>query len=61
MLSLDENRVLVNEEFTTLIRELENRQFTPIPIRLRHRRLFGGGIHCLTLDVRRRGELEDYR
>lgn len=32
-----------------------------VPIRLRHGRTLGGGVHCVTLDVRRRGTLEDYR
>jgi hypothetical protein len=31
---------------------------TPMP--LTHSRVFGGGFHCVTLDVRRRGSLETY-
>jgi glycine amidinotransferase len=60
VLSIDEEHIFVNETYTTLINELERRHFVPIPIKLRHRRIFGGGIHCMTLDIRRRGALEDY-
>jgi len=60
ILSIDEQRVMVNEAYTPLITVLEKHGFTPIPVRLRHRRVFAGGIHCMTLDVARNGELEDY-
>ena len=38
----------------------EQHGFTPIPLRHRHRRLFGGGFHCFTLDTVRDGGPEDY-
>ena len=31
-----------------------------VPVRHRHRRLFGGGFHCFTLDTVREGGPEDY-
>jgi N-dimethylarginine dimethylaminohydrolase len=43
-----------------LVRELERREVEVIPLRLRHARTLGGGFHCVTLDVRRRGGLESY-
>ncbi|MER6738708.1 glycine amidinotransferase [Streptomyces puniciscabiei] len=61
VLSLDEQRVLVNADCTGLIKTLEGEGFTVIPVRHRHRRLFGGGFHCFTLDMRRAGGPEDYR
>ncbi|MCX4853704.1 glycine amidinotransferase [Streptomyces canus] len=61
VLSLDEQRVLVNADCTGLIKALEGEGFTVIPVRHRHRRLFGGGFHCFTLDMRRLGGLLDYR
>ncbi|MGW2826402.1 glycine amidinotransferase [Streptomyces sp. NPDC001443] len=61
VLSLDEQRVLVNADCTGLIKTLEGEGFTVIPVRHRHRRLFGGGFHCFTLDMRRTGGPEDYR
>ncbi|MEK8174880.1 hypothetical protein NKH77_54960 [Streptomyces sp. M19] len=43
-----------------LMRELERHGFTVVPVRHRHRRLFGGGFHCFTLDTVREGGPEDY-
>ena len=60
VLSVDEERVIVNESCPGLIRALEAAGFVVIPVRLRHSRLFGGGFHCITLDVRRRETLESY-
>ena len=60
VLSIDENRVVVNSLFPELIETLEKHKMTPIPVRHRHRRLFGGGFHCFTLDTVREGTNEDY-
>lgn len=60
VLSIDEHTVLVNEECTGLIKLLEGEGFDVVPVRHRHRRLFGGGFHCFTLDTRRTGGFEDY-
>jgi N-dimethylarginine dimethylaminohydrolase len=40
-----------------LIKALSRRGVEVIPRRLRHARTMGGGFHCVTLDVRRAGEL----
>ncbi|WP_406368750.1 glycine amidinotransferase [Streptomyces sp. NBC_00647] len=61
VLSLDEERVLVNADCSGLIKTLESEGFTVIPVQHRHRRLFGGGFHCFTLDTCRTGGPEDYR
>ncbi len=60
VLSLDEERLLINAYATETIRLLEKKGFTPIPMRFRHSRVFAGGLHCVSLDVRRRETLEDY-
>jgi len=60
VLSIDEQTVMVNEASTALIRELERNRFTVVPVRHRHRRIFGGGLHCFTLDTVRDGGPEDY-
>ncbi|MEV0730594.1 glycine amidinotransferase [Polymorphospora sp. NPDC050346] len=60
LLSIDENTVLVNDACKTLIQVLEENRFTVVPLRHRHRRLFGGGFHCFTLDTVRTGGAEDY-
>lgn len=61
VLSVSPDTVLVNEACPELIHCLENRRFTVVPVRHRHRRLFGGGLHCFTLDTVREGSTaEDY-
>ncbi|MER6031058.1 glycine amidinotransferase [Streptomyces sp. NPDC001851] len=60
VLSVDENTVIANSLFPELIKVLEQNGFTVVPVRHRHRRLFGGGFHCFTLDTVRAGEAEDY-
>lgn len=60
VLSVDEETVLVNEASPELVRVLEDAKFTVVPVRHRHRRLFGGGFHCFTLDTVRDGGPEDY-
>ncbi len=60
VLSLDEDRVLVEDTQTKLMNDFEAAGFTPVPCRWRHGHLVGGGFHCMTLDVRRRSTLEDY-
>jgi len=60
VLSIDGDKILVNKPYVALIKLLEKKGFTPVPVELRHRRIFGGGFHCVTLDVRRKGGLERY-
>lgn len=60
VLSVDPDTVLVNEACPELVRTLEDHRFTVVPVRHRHRRLFGGGFHCFTLDTVRDGGPEDY-
>ncbi|MGW8066175.1 glycine amidinotransferase [Streptomyces ziwulingensis] len=60
VLSVDPDTVLVNEASPELARVLEAAKFTVVPVRHRHRRLFGGGFHCFTLDTVREGGPEDY-
>lgn len=60
VLSIDEDTVMVNDASPELMRQLESYGFTVVPVRHRHRRLFGGGLHCFTLDTVRDGQPEDY-
>lgn len=52
---------VVNDLQLPLIRELERHGVTVAPLRMRHARTLSGGFHCVTVDIRRRGSLEDYR
>ena len=59
-LSVDPKTVLVGKEQLPLIRTLEAHGFDVIPLPMRHANSLAGGFHCTTLDLRRRGDLEDY-
>ncbi|GAA3686749.1 glycine amidinotransferase [Micrococcus yunnanensis] len=61
VLSVSPDTVLVNRDCLGLIRMLEGEGFTVVPVQHRHRRLFGGGFHCFTLDTVRDSSLTDYR
>lgn len=56
VLSLDRSRVIYNEEYKELGDLLYKKGFEPIPVKLRHRRKFGGGFHCITLDLERKDD-----
>ncbi|MFJ8311055.1 MULTISPECIES: glycine amidinotransferase [unclassified Streptomyces] len=60
VLSVSPETVLVNDACPELMRTLEKHGYTVVPVRHRHRRLFGGGFHCFTLDTVRQGGAEDY-
>lgn len=60
VLSLSPEHVCVSRDETALIRALEKHRITCIPLPMRHARLLSGGFHCVTLDLRREGPLEDY-
>ncbi|RUS93317.1 hypothetical protein DSM106972_096730 [Dulcicalothrix desertica PCC 7102] len=59
-LMVNPNLAVVDKNQYPLIRELEKRNVDVIPLQLRHSRTLGGGFHCVTLDVRRQGSLENY-
>ena len=60
VLSIDEKRVIVEEQEAPLIKALKGWGFEPIPIPFRDFYPFVGSIHSATLDVRRRGTLQSY-
>ena len=51
---------VVNAEQKPLRKLLEAHGIDTIPLTLRHCRTTSGGFHCVTLDIRRKGTLEDY-
>jgi glycine amidinotransferase/scyllo-inosamine-4-phosphate amidinotransferase 1 len=55
VLSLDPRTVLVHDRQAPLIKELERRGLTVIPVRMRHCYTMLGGLHCCTLDTARDG------
>lgn len=60
LVMLDPERAVVNDLQLPLIRELERHHVQVVPLPMRQARSLSGGFHCVSLDVRRRGTLEDY-
>lgn len=59
ILSISPDTVMINEANGELIRVMEQHGFTVVPFRHRHRRIFGGGLHCFTLDTVREGSVPE--
>ena len=55
VLSVDGKHIICNSLFPELADLLVKNGFEPVLVRHRHRRLFGGGFHCFTLDLYREG------
>jgi len=51
MLSINPTTVIVDAKQDQLIKTLGARNFTVVPLELRHSRTLGGGFHCVTLDL----------
>lgn len=64
VLPLSEKKVLLfsttGEVDTPFAEMLATKGFEPVTVRLRHSRMFGGGLHCATLDMNREDELITY-
>lgn len=60
VLSLDEKRVIVEKTQIGMMKKLREYGFEPIPVAFANYLPFGGAFHCATLDIRRRGVLQDY-
>lgn len=60
VISLDEERVIVEKSQESMIRALKDWGFKPIPCTFDDYYPFLGSFHCATLDVRRRGVLQSY-
>ena len=53
--------VVADDRQPALLRMLEKHGIDVLALRLTHARTLGGGFHCVSLDVRRTGQLETYR
>jgi len=60
LFSINPNLVVVDRDQSALIKLLEENGLDVIPLKLRHSKMLGGGYHCITLDVRRKGTLQSY-
>lgn len=60
VLMLDPKRVMVDANEHTIQKMFENLGIKTIKVNIRHANSLGGGFHCWTTDVRRRGTLQSY-
>jgi len=59
-LVLDEENVVFSQENKELFNKLEKYKINPIVSPFRHRWFWDGGIHCITVDIKRKGSCEQY-
>ncbi|MBN3290114.1 GATM protein, partial [Polypterus senegalus] len=60
VLMLDDKRVMVDANETSIQKVFEQLGIKTIKVNIRHANSLGGGFHCWTCDVRRRGTLQSY-
>nr|XP_002733397.2 PREDICTED: glycine amidinotransferase, mitochondrial-like [Saccoglossus kowalevskii] len=60
VLMLDTKRVICDVDETPTVKMFEKLGIKPITLSIRHANSLGGGFHCWTTDIRRRGKLESY-
>ena len=60
ILVLDDKHICINKSNKTLETFLKKHNMEPIVVPWRHRYFWDGGLHCITLDLRREGPIEDY-
>jgi len=60
VLMLDDRHVCVNNYNETAFAFFKKHNIEPIIIPWRHRYFWDGGLHCITLDLYREGEMQDY-
>ena len=57
---LDEERVIVSKGEDNIIKAFKDWGFKPIECNFYHFESIAGGLHCASVDIRRRGELKSY-
>lgn len=60
ILVIDKNNVIVNGYNKLVWNALAKRNITPHICNFRHRYFWDGGLHCITSDLHREGEMQDY-
>ena len=60
VLMLDDRHVCVSNYNETAFEFFKKHQIEPIIVPWRHRYFWDGGLHCITLDLYREGQQEDY-
>ena len=60
MLVIDKNNVICSNYNEKVFKKFDEYGITPHVVNFRHRFFWDGGIHCVTSDLDREGEREDY-
>ena len=60
MLVVDKKNVIVNGYNKTVFDAFDRYNITPHVVNFRHRYFWDGGLHCITSDISREGEQQDY-
>lgn len=60
MLSIDENTIICNNYNKEVFEFFKRHNVEPVVFNFRHRYFWDGGVHCITQDFYREGEMEDY-
>jgi hypothetical protein len=60
LLSVDEEHCILPTNHTALLKFLEDNKINPIVCKLRHKEFWDNGLHCMTQDLYREGNLENY-
>ena len=60
VLSINEETVLISVHDKVLINKLKKYNVEAIPVEFKHRHFFNQGLHCLVLDLKRKGTMENY-
>ena len=61
VLVLDEHHVCVSNDKNEIVNAfLKKHKMEPVHIPWRHRFFWDGGLHCITLDLKRQGTKENY-
>ena len=58
--SINEETVLISANDKELIDKFKKYKVEAIPVPFKHRHFFNQGLHCLILDLKRKGPMEDY-
>jgi len=61
MLVIDEKNVIVNNHNDLAFDAFERHGVTPHIVNFRHRYFWDGGLHCITSDIDREGEQQDFK
>jgi hypothetical protein len=60
MLSIDQNTIICNNYNKEVFAYFKKHKVDPIVFNFRHRYFWDGGVHCITQDLYREGEMVDY-